>query len=86
VRLATHFASLPLPVEAPEVPRPVMPGESLESYGARMFVRSHEIAAAEAELHKREAMAERVRQDRLADPSVGVRLFSNAAAWKRAPA
>jgi hypothetical protein len=51
-----------------------------------MFVRSHEIAAAEAELHKREAMAERVRQDRLADPSVGVRLFSNAAAWKRAPA
>lgn len=76
VRLATHFASLPLPVEAPEVPRPVMPGESLESYGVRMFVRSHEIAAAEAELHKREAMAERVRQDRLADPSVGVRLFS----------
>ncbi|MCB2066684.1 MAG: TolC family protein [Erythrobacter sp.] len=75
-RLATHFPALVLPTEAPAIPVPeVAPGE-LEGYSALVVNNSHEIAAAEAQARAVEAAAQRARLDRTADPSVGVRVFS----------
>ncbi|WP_310533075.1 TolC family protein [Novosphingobium sp.] len=75
-RLAAQFPGLPIPGAAPEVPRPELPEGGIEHFGSKIISRSHEIAAAEAEALRMVTVAERVRRDRIADPSVGLRLFS----------
>lgn len=75
-RLAAQFPGLPLPDNVPEVPRPELPAGGIDAFGTKIISRSHEIAAAEAEALKAGTMAERARRDRIADPSVGLRLFS----------
>ncbi len=82
-RLLAQFPALALPQEAPPLPAPDMPAEGLEFFRDRALANSHEIAAAEAEANRRDAMAERARKDRLADPSVGVRLFSERGGEER---
>ncbi|WP_305097186.1 TolC family protein [Croceibacterium aestuarii] len=82
-RLAAQFPSLALPQEAPVIPGPEMPAESLEFFRGRALANSHEIAAAEAIAQQREAMAERARKDRIADPTFGVRLFSERGGAER---
>lgn len=75
-RLAAQFPALPLPVDAPEPGLPTLPAEQLAALRDQIIARSHEIAAADAEAGRRGALAERARQDRLGDPSLGLRLFS----------
>ncbi|MBT0667494.1 TolC family protein [Novosphingobium profundi] len=75
-RLKAQFPDLPLTDSAPPVPRPALPAEGIAALGEKVILHSHEIAAAEAAAGGADASAERVRADRLADPSVGVRLFS----------
>lgn len=75
-RLETHFPALALPVDAPEVPLPEMADARLSQLGDLVIVNSHLIAAAEAESARMAAVADRARADRLADPTVGLRLFS----------
>ncbi len=75
-RLAARFPALPLPVAAPVPEAPVLPPEGLEVMGEQVISRSHEIGAANAEAQRIASLAERARRDRWADPSVGVRLFS----------
>lgn len=75
-RLATQFPDLALPQTMPDVPSPELPAGGLAGFHDQILARSHEIAAAEARSQMMAAHAARVRQDRLADPSVGVRLFS----------
>jgi len=75
-RLATHFPALALPVDAPEVPLPEMADARLSQLGDLVIVNSHQIAAAEAESARMSAVANRARADRVADPTVGLRLFS----------
>ncbi|WAT19179.1 TolC family protein [Aurantiacibacter sp. MUD11] len=75
-RLATHFPALALPSEAPEIPVPEIAQGELERYSAMVVANSHEIAAAEAQSRAVEASAQRARLDRVADPSVGIRVFS----------
>ena len=75
-RLATHFPALVLPEQAPEVPVPATGQDELATYAEQVMRNSHEIAAAEAEARAFSASAERARLERTADPSVGVRLFS----------
>lgn len=91
-RLAARFPTLALPDTVPSVPVPQLSADGagggpmdqsvdqsrdrIAAYGEKIVARSHEIAAAEAEQHKLAARAERVRQDRIADPSLGVRVFS----------
>ena len=83
VRLETHFPSLPVPADASEIPPPAMAEEALGTYGEAVILNSHEIAAAEARVNRFESLAERSRKERLGDPSVGVRLFSERGGEER---
>jgi len=75
-RLETHFPALALPADAPEVPLPELADARLSQLGDLVIVNSHQIAAAEAESARMAAVADRARADRVADPTVGLRLFS----------
>lgn len=82
-RLATHFPSLSLPDEAPEVPLPEMSDQRLSQLQDLVIANSHEIAAAEAEALRMATVADRAGKDRLADPSFGLRLFSERGGAER---
>jgi outer membrane protein TolC len=82
-RLETHFPALPLPVEAPEVPSPHLADARLSQLGDLVVVNSHMIAAAEAEAARMAAVADRAQADRIADPTVGLRLFSEFGGLER---
>lgn len=75
-RLAAQYPSLPLPVEAPQLPLPVVPEDGFAALRDLVIARSHEIAAADAEADRVKTLAERTRRDRIADPSLGFRVFS----------
>ena len=75
-RMAAQFPSLPLPGAAPEIAAPVLPPEGLAQWRDFVLARSHEIRAAELDAARLAVLAERARMDRFADPSVGVRAFS----------
>lgn len=82
-RLRTHFPALALPDEPIDVPAPAIPEQGLEFYREAVIANSHEIAAAEARAGRMASTAERARKDRVADPSVGVRLFSERGGAER---
>lgn len=75
-RLHAQFPDLPLPVDAPDVPTPILAAGELDAMRSEVVANSHEIAAAEAEANRRDRMALRQKKDERADPSAGVRLFS----------
>ncbi|MDE2410190.1 MAG: TolC family protein [Sphingomonadales bacterium] len=75
-RLAARFPGFRLPEMAPEIPRPEMPVPRLAVLHDRILGKSHEIIAAESEADRMRALADRVRRDRMADPTVGMRVFS----------
>ncbi|QHL91145.1 TolC family protein [Sphingomonas changnyeongensis] len=74
--LSASFPDLPLPSAAPALPRPALPAEGSEGLAALVIARSHEIGASAADLDKAEALRARAARDRLADPSIGLRAFS----------
>lgn len=75
-RLAVQFPGLPLPADAPQVPTPDIADARLSQLRDHVLANSHEIAAAQALSRRASTLAERVEADRTADPSFGVRLFS----------
>lgn len=75
-RLASQFPGLALPAEPQDLPLPEMPTEGLVTLRALVIERSHEIGAARAEAQRMQALADRTRRDRFADPTIGVRAFS----------
>lgn len=82
-RLAAQFPALPLPTEAPDVILPEIPDARLSQLGDQVIVNSHLIAAAEAESARMAAVADRAQADRIADPTVGLRLFSEFGGLER---
>lgn len=82
-RLEAQFPALALPVDAPEVPLPEMPDARLSQLGDLVVVNSHMIAAAEAESARMSAVAGRAQADRIADPTVGLRAFSEFGGLER---
>jgi cobalt-zinc-cadmium efflux system outer membrane protein len=74
--LAAQFPALPLPDGVPVITAPALPSEGLTAWRDLVLARSHEIRAAELEAERLAVLAERARRDRFADPSVGVRAFS----------
>ncbi len=82
-RLEAQFPGLALPQQAPEVPLPAMADARLSQLGDLVIVNSHLIAAAEAESGRMAAVADRARADRMADPSIGLRLFSEFGGLER---
>lgn len=82
-RLEAQFPALAVPVDAPEVPQPEMPDARLSQLGDLVVVNSHMIAAAEAESARMSAIAGRAQAERIADPTVGLRLFSEFGGLER---
>jgi outer membrane protein TolC len=76
VRLETQFPDLPLPAEAPEAPIPAAPEAGWDAYQQMIVANNHEIGAARAEAARSSSLAAKARRDRTADPSIGVRVFS----------
>jgi outer membrane protein TolC len=82
-KLAMIFPDVPLPQEAPDMADPVMPVEDVEGLRDHVIGRSHEIRAAEREAERLTVLARRARADRMPDPSLGVRLFSERGGMER---
>jgi len=82
-RLAAQFPALVVPVDAPDVPLPEMADARLSQLGDLVVVNSHMIAAADAESARMAAVADRALADRIADPTVGLRLFSEFGGLER---
>lgn len=76
VTLAATFPDLPLPVEAPDLSVPDSALQGLETMRDLVITRSHEIRAADREAQRLGVVSQRAHVDRIADPSFGVRLFS----------
>lgn len=74
--LETRFPELPLPPDAPRLLDPEIPEEGLVALQKMIVDRSHEIAAAAGTAERKSVMARRASADRIADPSFGVRVFS----------
>jgi outer membrane protein TolC len=74
--LAANFPALPLPVMAPPLPVPAIPAEGVARLSALVVERSHEIGASAADAARADAMKSRVARDRIPDPTVGFRGFS----------
>lgn len=74
--LGANFPQVPLPERAPLLSDPADFAETPQIWIDRIVERSHEIRAAEEIAAQREAMARRARSERLPDPTVGVRTFS----------
>ncbi|MDR2857354.1 MAG: TolC family protein [Novosphingobium sp.] len=83
VTFAATFPEIPLPPEPPELALPDLPPQSLDVLRDLVIERSHEIRAAEREAQRLGVVARRVRADRIADPSFGVRLFSERSGMER---
>jgi len=81
--LQVRFPDLPLPVEPPRLLAPALPPEGLEQLERLIVERSHEIGAAASLAERQSVMARRARADRIADPTFGVRLFSERAGEER---
>jgi cobalt-zinc-cadmium efflux system outer membrane protein len=75
-RLTSQFPGLVLPHSAQELPLPELPQTGLAVLRNLVIERSHEIGAARAEADRVQALADRARRDRFADPTIGVRAFS----------
>lgn len=76
VRLAAGFPTISLPQEAPAPALPELPKEGLDRLRDLVIERSHEIRASEREAQRLGVVARRASADRIADPSLGVRVFS----------
>jgi len=83
VRLAATFPEIPLPQEPPDLAVPELPALDLEALRALVIERSHEILAADRQAQRLDVIARRIRADRIADPSFGVRLFSERSGMER---
>ena len=83
VILVATFPEIPLPPEPAELALPERPLQNLETMRALVVERSHEIRAADREAQRLAVVARRVRADRIADPSLGVRLFSERSGMER---
>lgn len=73
--LAMVFPTL-VPAQAPVLPQPQAPIRPFEAWPEIVLERSHEITIARAEADRARFLARRTAQDRLPDPTLGVRTFS----------
>lgn len=81
--LLTYFPQIVLPTAAPAMSEPELPEEPLAKLRDLVIERSHEIRAADREAQRLAVLARRARMDRIADPSIGFRLFSERNGMER---
>lgn len=82
--LSSAFPGLPLPLRVRLGARPPELDGGDAQWSQWIVQRSHEIGAARAVVRMREAEARRARADRLADPTLGVRVLSDLGGRERA--
>jgi outer membrane protein TolC len=82
-QLAATFPDLSLPPQPPGLRTPELPIQSLEVMRRLVIERSHEIRAADREAQRLQVKSQRARADRIADPTFGVRLFSERSGMER---
>ncbi|WP_338467860.1 TolC family protein [Novosphingobium sp. ZN18A2] len=82
-QLGGLFPALPLPESVPEPVAPELPVAGVSTLRDLVVSRSHEIAAAERKAERYGVLGERAMRDRVADPTVGVRLFSERGGAER---
>lgn len=75
-RLEAQFPGLALPVAAPALAVPGMPLDRIARLRDAVVTCNHELPAALAEADRLAALSERSRRDRLGDPTIGARVFS----------
>lgn len=75
-RLEAQFPGIALPAEAPLLPEAGLPIEELARLRDAVVTCNHELPAAMAEADRLAALSERSRRDRMADPTIGARVFS----------
>lgn len=85
-QLKAQFPKLTLPESVETLPLPQIPAPGFAAMRNQVIARSHEIEAAQAEADRLAVLSERVRQDRLADPSIGLRTFSERDGTERGAA
>ncbi|WP_438273832.1 TolC family protein [Nitrobacter sp.] len=76
VTLAATFPDIVLPARPPELAKPVLPSGGIVRMRDLVIERSHEIRAADRDAQRLNVVSRRVREDQIADPTVGVRMFS----------
>ncbi|EIZ79602.1 heavy metal efflux system protein [Novosphingobium sp. Rr 2-17] len=81
--LAATFPDLPLPAQPPILGVPELPQKPLAAMRDLVIERSHEIRAADREAQRLGVVSQRVYADRIADPTVGVRMFSERSGMER---
>jgi len=74
--LNSMFPDMPLPSKPPEVSVPKALSRGHAEWRKLILLRSHELQMAEKAAEQQMSLARRARLDRYADPSIGVRLFS----------
>lgn len=82
--LANDFPTLPVPEHLPNLAAPPDLPETAAHWIARIVQRSHEIEALEADATQADALARRVRADRLPDPNLGLRLMQDRGGQEKA--
>ena len=81
--LGANFPQVPVPERAPTLPEPASLEDTPQSWIDRIVSRSHEIRAAEEIAAERDTLARRANADRLPDPTVGLRTFSERDGMER---
>jgi outer membrane protein TolC len=76
LRLATDFPQIAVPDRAPDLPDPALLEGTSASWVERIVAGSHEIGIYTETAAQHDAMARRASADRLPDPTIGVRTFS----------
>jgi outer membrane protein TolC len=74
--LAATFPEITLSAEPPDLPAPVLPAQTIATLHDLVIARSHEIRAADQEAERLAVLARRAHQDRIPDPTLGMRVFS----------
>ncbi len=83
VRLAATFPDITPTPEPPPLPPPSLLSFDLDSLRKLVVERSHEIRAADREAQRLSTLANRARQDRIPDPTVGMRVFRERGGLER---
>jgi cobalt-zinc-cadmium efflux system outer membrane protein len=81
--LAARFPDLLLPVEPPAIAPLTATYDELAALQDVIVERNHEIAASSSQAERDSILARRAHSDRIADPSFGVRLFSERGGEER---
>lgn len=74
--MQTMFPELAIPLQVPDTPAPTASDYGFEKWKDLILTRSHELRMAEKEAEQQLALARRSKLDKFADPTVGLRFFS----------